>query len=517
MSLQLESADPISGFASSPGHPGGGVSDIKYAPTVEEVIVANRAVRPSRRLGLAYTTQALITGLPLVVVDLFFTGMILLGVSYSADILVNQPLHPGTWNQLFTVFFLQCIFISLHQLYPGVGLGHVFELRGLTRATVCSFAVLACLNASFGKLPRLEFIAFAVACLLTCLVLPFSRWIARKCLARTSWWGLRVLVLGDRLSALQTCQELGQNLSWGFRPMGYGCDSDAQQEKWGPDELYTGPITDCIDTAIRHKSPVIVIASGDSDRSWEIERLAFQCPAVVSFRSIHSPLLCDNPFQAPCTFATQLNSPLLRLVPRLVKRGTDLAICIPAIILLAPFGLLIAFLIRRNDKGPVFFAHQRIGQHGRVFNAYKFRSMVVDSANVLEAHLASDPEARAEWDADQKLRKDPRVIRGIGSFLRKWSIDEFPQLWNIVKGDMSLVGPRPIIEAEIAKYCEGYFAYSHMVPGLTGLWQVSGRNNTTYEERVKLDGFYAKNWSPWLDIWILARTPGAVLNSEGAY
>ncbi|TWU22917.1 UDP-glucose:undecaprenyl-phosphate glucose-1-phosphate transferase [Novipirellula galeiformis] len=491
---------------------------VSQKPSVEEILRAHTAVRPSRRLSVAYAMQSFITGIPLLMIDLAVTSSCLVTTALLVDIYyVGQPFHPGTWNQLPAILVLQWLFLSLHQLYPGVGVGNVFELRGLTRATVCSFILLALLNAWFGELPRYEFASFVISGTLVCVLLPFARWMGRRALAKTTWWGLRVLVLGDRFSALQTCQELSQNLNWGFRPIGYGCDSDDQKKRWGPDELYAGPITDGVETAIRHRAPVIVIASGEADLSWVIERLAFQCPAVVSFQSMKSPLLCNNPFQSPCTFATHFNSPLLKLVPRLFKRFCDLAICVPAILLLCPIAFLIGYLIRRGDPGPVFFGHERVGQHGKKFRAWKFRSMVVDAENVLQEYLQKHPELKAEWEADHKLRDDPRVIRGIGTLLRKWSIDEFPQLWNIVKGEMSLVGPRPIIEAEIAKYSEGYFAYSHMVPGLTGLWQVSGRNDTTYAERVKLDGFYARNWSPWLDIWILVRTPYAVLKSDGAY
>ncbi|MFG0262410.1 MAG: sugar transferase, partial [Novipirellula sp. JB048] len=161
--------------------------------------------------------------------------------------------------------------------------------------------------------------------------------------------------------------------------------------------------------------------------------------------------------------------------------------------------------------------HTRIGQHGQVFEAWKFRTMVEDGDQVLAQHLKENPAAKAEWERDQKLRNDPRVIQGIGNFLRKWSLDELPQLWNVLVGQMSLVGPRPIVHSEIPKYAEAYYCYSSMLPGITGLWQVSGRNNTTYETRVRLDEHYAHNWSPWLDVWVLAKTPTVVINRDGAF
>lgn len=142
--------------------------------------------------------------------------------------------------------------------------------------------------------------------------------------------------------------------------------------------------------------------------------------------------------------------------------------------------------------------------------------MMPNADCVLSQYLEKHPEMAEEWKRDHKLRNDPRVTR-IGRLLRKTSLDELPQLWNVLRGQMSLVGPRPIVYEEIAKYGDGFPLYSQVLPGLTGLWQVSGRNNTTYDERVALDAYYVRNWSPWLDIYLLARTVTVVLRREGAY
>jgi lipopolysaccharide/colanic/teichoic acid biosynthesis glycosyltransferase len=139
-----------------------------------------------------------------------------------------------------------------------------------------------------------------------------------------------------------------------------------------------------------------------------------------------------------------------------------------------------------------------------------------DSDEILKKVLETDPQARQEWEQDHKLKNDPRVTR-LGKFLRKSSLDEIPQLWNVLMGEMSLVGPRPIVNDEVAKYGKIYRLYSQVPPGITGLWQISGRNNTTYEERVLLDDFYVRNWSPWLDVYVLARTVYTILRRDGAY
>jgi len=166
--------------------------------------------------------------------------------------------------------------------------------------------------------------------------------------------------------------------------------------------------------------------------------------------------------------------------------------------------------------GAPIFGHARIGRYGRTFACFKFRTMVADAEGVLRRLLESDASARAEWERSYKLKDDPRITP-IGAFLRRTSLDELPQLWNVLKGDMSLVGPRPIIEAELERYGDQVDYYLETRPGITGLWQISGRNDTGYEDRVALDSWYVRNWSLWYDLVILVKTVRVVLGREGAY
>jgi lipopolysaccharide/colanic/teichoic acid biosynthesis glycosyltransferase len=169
-----------------------------------------------------------------------------------------------------------------------------------------------------------------------------------------------------------------------------------------------------------------------------------------------------------------------------------------------------------SSPGPVLYGHKRQGLNGKHFKAYKFRSMVMDAEKKLESVLDADPRLKEEWETTHKLRDDPRVTR-IGKILRRTSFDEFPQLINILKGEMSLIGPRPVTDPEIEKYGENARRVLSVKPGLTGLWQVSGRSDTDYAERVSYDLYYIQSWSVWLDLWILYRTPGAILHGKGAY
>lgn len=198
------------------------------------------------------------------------------------------------------------------------------------------------------------------------------------------------------------------------------------------------------------------------------------------------------------------------------KRGFDILATLAALVFLSVFFIPVGLLIWLQDGGSPLYAQRRVGRDGKMFFCLKFRTMVVDSAERLQAILDTDPAAREEWARDHKLRNDPRITP-LGSFLRRSSLDELPQLLNILRGDMSLVGPRPIVESEIAKYGQMITYYQEVRPGLTGLWQISGRNDTSYTERVAMDVRYVRNWSFWNDISILLRTVPSVLKSKGAY
>jgi undecaprenyl-phosphate galactose phosphotransferase len=203
--------------------------------------------------------------------------------------------------------------------------------------------------------------------------------------------------------------------------------------------------------------------------------------------------------------ALRIHNNLARPWPRLLKRAFDLAAAAALLAFTAPLLLLVALRIRLADGGAVVFAHTRVGRHGRPFRCYKFRTMVPNSAEVLAELLARDPAARAEWARDRKLRRDPRVT-GLGRFLRRASLDELPQLVNVLKGEMSLVGPRPVVPDELELYGEAKVYYLQVRPGLTGLWQVSGRSDVDYARRVALDAWYVRNWTLWYDVLILCRT-----------
>lgn len=211
----------------------------------------------------------------------------------------------------------------------------------------------------------------------------------------------------------------------------------------------------------------------------------------------------------------RINNNLAKRSSRVIKRATDILLSLIALILLSPLFLFLYIKIKQ-DGGKVIYGHPRIGQNGKLFSCLKFRTMVEDADQVLQNLLENDPLAKKEWEKDFKLKNDPRIT-AIGHQLRRSSLDELPQLWNVLKGEMSLVGPRPIVEEELMRYDDDIDYYFMAKPGMTGLWQVSGRNDVDYTKRVYFDSWYVKNWSLWNDLVILCKTVSVVIKRAGAY
>jgi Undecaprenyl-phosphate galactose phosphotransferase WbaP len=212
----------------------------------------------------------------------------------------------------------------------------------------------------------------------------------------------------------------------------------------------------------------------------------------------------------------EVRNGLLMVTLQWMKRVVDIAVALVVLCAGLPLLAAIAMLIKMTSEGPIFYGQTRIGRHGRRFKAWKFRTMRPNADAILLSYLQRVSSAREEWSRGFKLRADPRVTP-LGRFLRKFSLDELPQIWNVLRGEMSLVGPRPIVQGEVSRYGNVFKLYTTVKPGITGLWQVSGRSDISYEDRVLLDRFYIRHWSPWLDIYILAKTVAALVNRDGAY
>ena len=216
--------------------------------------------------------------------------------------------------------------------------------------------------------------------------------------------------------------------------------------------------------------------------------------------------------------ATTINNKKVKLyIEKAVKRVIDIIAGLVGIILLIPItiGIYIARKILKEDDGPIFYDQLRIGKNGKIFKMYKYRSMVIGADDKLKEYLAENEEARIEFEKNQKLRNDPRITK-LGKFLRKTSLDEFPQFINILKGDMSLVGPRPIVDREVKLFGNKMKTVHSVRPGLTGYWAANGRSDTSYDERVDMEVYYAENFSLALDMKIIFKTIKSVIKKEGA-
>jgi Undecaprenyl-phosphate galactose phosphotransferase WbaP len=361
----------------------------------------------------------------------------------------------------------------------------------------------------------------AAAYFLSLFFVPILRSFARSFFSRFRWWGQPVVIFGGGTAGAANYGYLASHPRLGLRPVGI---IDHWQLHCGDrvPEPYVdlGPAARAQSLANQHGVFWALVAMPERAPS-EVHRFikthVNNFPHMLIVPELDGlPSLENSVYDWGGLHGIRMKINLLLPLPRLLKDVMDILIVIIGGLLSLPLIALIALLIKISSPGPVIYGQQRIGFRGRRFQAWKFRTMVIDADKLLDKYLAADPQLREEWEKTHKLQNDPRVTK-IGRWLRLSSLDELPQLWNVLLGEMSLVGPRPIVKAEISKYGESFDLYAKVLPGITGLWQISGRNKTTYAERVSLDSYYVRNWSPWMDLYILARTFRVVLCGDGAY
>jgi Undecaprenyl-phosphate galactose phosphotransferase WbaP len=281
-----------------------------------------------------------------------------------------------------------------------------------------------------------------------------------------------------------------------------------------------GRLSEAPDWADEHEIGTAIIAMPGAERDRLVaivHEMSEFFPKLIVVPNLFGMATVDvTPRQVQGVLGLELRQNLLLWYTRAFKRMLDLLL----VVVMSPFilltGLVITVAIWLESGRPILFVHERIGRGGHPFRALKYRSMIHTADEVFETSVQKDEDLREEWDRTGKIKRDPRMTR-VGRVIRRLSLDELPQFWNVFKGDMSVIGPRPIIREEIPKYGEAFDLYKRVRPGLTGLWQVSGRSDLPYEDRVWLDSHYVRNWSIWLDIVILVRTVGVVVAGRGAY
>lgn len=416
-------------------------------------------------------------------------------------------------------------------LYPGLGVNPADELKKITSAISLAIFSSSLIGIFFLSTPPFAIVALTAVGVFEWMTVCALRGIARSYLVKAGW-SIPYFILGERRATLIAFKQMhlfGKSL---LRPAGrfvfsheesavassekslYVTEQD--ELKFEREAVYLGTAEDLRSESTRRGVHWLFVVESPTYATPTTKQLSSIFPQVVvvhanQFASHRERVFCQGGIGG-ARFQDALKSPTSAFIKRLV----DLVVSGVALLMFSPLFLVLATLIKMSSRGPIFFGHTRMGRGGSTFKAWKFRSMVPNAQQVLHEYLLAHPELREEWERDHKLKSDPRIT-WIGKLLRKTSLDELPQLWNVFVGEMSLVGPRPIVKEEIGKYAETYEEYKRVLPGITGLWQISGRNNTTYEERLFFDRFYVANWSIWLDLFILVRTVKTVLFCEGAY
>ena len=351
---------------------------------------------------------------------------------------------------------------------------------------------------------------------------PISRSAVKRLLIKLRLWNKKVLILGTGRRARQVAQSLADNPLLGYALVGFlsETEKDAGREimPWG---RVLGPISrvKAISRTQGVQDIILVLSSLGPQKlnrlTDRIEMLTETIRIVPDFGSLFTLGVEVDNWGRVLSLAVPRN--LVKPWNILIKRSLEYVLTVVLVVLLLPVFLAVSLAIKLDSKGSIIYRQRRLAQNNRIFSLFKFRTMVVDNRALLQNHLRQNHEAQVEWARYQKLRRrDPRVT-AVGRFLRRFSLDELPQMINILRGQMSLVGPRPYLPSEKRKIGRSLPLISLVKPGLTGLWQVSGRNRLTFAERLNLDEYYIRNWSLWLDLSILIRTVKIMAKGDGAY
>jgi Undecaprenyl-phosphate galactose phosphotransferase WbaP len=435
--------------------------------------------------------------------------------AFFGNSVIGQQVATAGWLHLWTLVPLFLLVYGFFSLYPGVSACPVDEIRRVFLANSSAFVFVSLILASHqGKV--ISWVICLFACIFASVVETLMRAAVRHIGSHFSWWGYPVVLFGSGMIARQILRKLKSQPHLGLRPVAVVAISSNERTIEGVPVHEFEYLDYIASSGVRHA----VVAAPEltkSEFAAVIEGCSRAFHHLILIPDMDSVLKIGSLTRDFTGFlGLQVGNNLLHLSSRIAKRTIDLICATFLLIFLFPLLAVISLLVLMESGFPILYLQKRLGYEGRTFHIWKFRTMVKNSSEVLKMYLETNPDLRLEWECDQKLREDPRITH-IGKFLRKSSLDELPQLWNVLRGDMSLVGPRPIVDNEISKYDEAYFLYQKVTPGLTGLWQVSGRNKTSYEERVAFDTYYVRNWSVWMDFYLLAKTVGVVLTGDGAY
>lgn len=391
-----------------------------------------------------------------------------------------------------------------------------FELKEILR-TLLIFAIIELAINAFSKWHFSRYL-WVFTWMFAFILIPLGRSVTRNILDKLGLWKRDTIIIGCGRNARDAYLAINSEKNLGYKVICFIGDSTENEMLGCP--IIKMDINKINNTVSKFTQFIIAVESEQIEirNTWikKLSKYKFRYISVIpTIRGL--PLYgTDMAFIfSHEVMILRVNNNLAKRTSRFAKRAFDIFGSLAIILVASP---LLGYLYHqvKKDGGPAIYGHERIGRNGKRFKCLKFRSMILNSQEVLNELLAKDENARKEWEKDFKLKDDPRITK-IGHFIRKSSLDELPQLFNVLKGEMSLVGPRPIVHDELIRYSEDVDYYLMAKPGMTGLWQVSGRNDIDYETRVYFDAWYVKNWSLWNDIAILFKTVNVVLKRDGAY
>jgi Undecaprenyl-phosphate galactose phosphotransferase WbaP len=456
---------------------------------------------------------------------LMITDLITLGLSIYISLLVRQMFWPGDviFNDYLNLMpLLICLFpISylIRGLYPGFGMDVIEELRNLSYSTTAVYAILATISFLVKDAWDYSRLAFVLSWIISLVLVPMGRNFVKTRLAHKSWWGIPVMIIGAGKAGEHVIKSLQKHYQIGLKPL-VAIDDNA--DKWG--YIYHIPVVGGLDIIPKLSKELgiehAIIAMPNVSRKRQKEIIQTYSKHFVNTTFIPDlygiSSLWVNTKDFSGILGLEVKESLTKKSSFIKKRVFDIALASFLLLILSPLLILLALLIKLDSRGKIFFRQERMGIDDTRFEIIKFRTMFEDAETRLEDLLRHNEDYRHEFNKYHKLRSDPRLTR-VGKFLRKFSLDELPQFLNVLKGDMSLIGPRAYIPWEKIKM-NGYEEMILKVkPGISGLWQVTDRNESSFEERNETDVYYIRNWSMFLDIFIVFRTIGVVLLGKGAY
>jgi Undecaprenyl-phosphate galactose phosphotransferase WbaP len=426
----------------------------------------------------------------------------------------NLPYYQELLGVLVVILLVS---FARNGLYPAVGINYVDELRGAAVSISFVFLFLVAyifmINSAQTYSPARLLLAWGLGM----VFIPMARFLVRSLFIRLKLWGVPVIVIGDMDKALPLADYFKRKLNLGLRPEALLCPENCEPFFAGvypprtPEEIKAYAASLHIDTAL-----IVINDLNCMDYEVEKYRYIFENIILIKHHLGSYGLNSLRSLDFADVLGLQVRNNLLNPTAQITKRFIDLTASFLGLFFLAPFLLFLIVLIKLDSPGPVFYQQARVGKGNKSFNLLKFRTMFVNGDSILRQKMAESPALKEEWDQYQKIKDDPRITK-IGRFLRKFSLDELPQLWNVLIGEMSLVGPRPMMFGQEHLYGETIKDYIRVSPGITGFWQISGRNQTTFIRRAQLDGEYIQKWSVWMDIYILFVTIKVVLMREGAF